>query len=141
MNRSCILILGITGFVVNASVASAQSTQPGVRFQPPTEVQTVALQQTAPPAMAMLASMPPTLGTTQPRAEEIPPGQSAPAPISLTDLENIALANNPTLSEAAARIRAQQGNWTQQGLYPNPRLIYKGTKWVTRIPPAFRAFL
>ncbi len=42
----------------------------------------------------------------------------------LSDLENMALGNNPVIARATAQIRAAQGNWVQTGLPPNPRLGY-----------------
>lgn len=47
-------------------------------------------------------------------------------PLSLESLEQMALANNPGLAEAAARVEAAQGKWVQAGLPPNPRLGYSG---------------
>jgi cobalt-zinc-cadmium efflux system outer membrane protein len=40
--------------------------------------------------------------------------------LSLTDLEAMALARNPTLAQAAAAIEASRGKALQAGLYPNP---------------------
>ena len=40
--------------------------------------------------------------------------------LSLGQLEQIALAHNPTLCQAAVRIQAARGQWQQVGLYPNP---------------------
>jgi cobalt-zinc-cadmium efflux system outer membrane protein len=49
-----------------------------------------------------------------------------PQSFTIDDLEMMAQGNNPTLAQASARVRALRGNWVQQGLYPNPRLLYKG---------------
>lgn len=46
------------------------------------------------------------------------------ASISLTDLENLALAKNPTLAQAQAAVTGQQGIYQQAGLYPNPQFGY-----------------
>jgi len=82
----------------------------------------------------------PTPGPPQPPAD----GQSAPAPsatgISLDELESMAMGNNPTLAQAAARIRAQRGNWVQQGLYPNPRLSYVGDEMGDENASGFQGF-
>lgn len=48
------------------------------------------------------------------------------ATLSLSDLENMALANNPTVAEAEANVRAAAGLRKQAGLYPNPVLGYRG---------------
>jgi len=44
---------------------------------------------------------------------------------SLADLESLALSNNPTLRQASAAIDAARGKWVQDGLYPNPKLMYR----------------
>ena len=44
--------------------------------------------------------------------------------LRLEDLEQMALQNNPTLAQAAARIRAVRGQKKQAGLYPNPSVGY-----------------
>ena len=46
--------------------------------------------------------------------------------LSLADLEQIALRNNPTLVQAAAEIRAATARQLQSGLYPNPIVGYQG---------------
>ena len=45
-------------------------------------------------------------------------------PLSLADLEALALQNNPTLAQAQAGIEMEQGNYRQAGLYPNPQIGY-----------------
>jgi cobalt-zinc-cadmium efflux system outer membrane protein len=49
---------------------------------------------------------------------------TASAAFTLTDLEGIALRNNPALAAAAARIEAARGGWVQAGLFPNPVVGY-----------------
>lgn len=46
--------------------------------------------------------------------------------LSLADLEQMALANNPSVAEAWARVEAAHGKWVQAGLPPNPRLGFSG---------------
>lgn len=46
--------------------------------------------------------------------------------LRLEDLEELGLANNPTLRQADAEIRAMQGRQHQAGLYPNPTVGYQG---------------
>lgn len=48
------------------------------------------------------------------------------APLTLAELEQMALANNPSLSVAGANVDAAQGRQVQAGLYPNPVIGYKG---------------
>lgn len=45
---------------------------------------------------------------------------------SLTELESLALANNPSIARAAARVEAARGNHLQVGLRPNPIVGYEG---------------
>jgi cobalt-zinc-cadmium efflux system outer membrane protein len=47
-------------------------------------------------------------------------------PLTLADLEEMALANNPTLTVAWARVNAARGRQVQSGLYPNPMIGYTG---------------
>jgi outer membrane protein, heavy metal efflux system len=62
-----------------------------------------------------------------PDAAPFPPGLRDTAPaMTLAALEDIAQRNNPTLSQAAARVQAAQAQCLQVGLYPNPVLGYKG---------------
>jgi outer membrane protein, heavy metal efflux system len=63
----------------------------------------------------------------------IAPGQAqTPAPppdqktITLEELQQMALQNNPTLAQATANIRAAEGRKQQSGLYPNPTVGYQG---------------
>lgn len=44
--------------------------------------------------------------------------------LSIEDLEQIALQNNPTLRQAAEVVQEQRGFWKQSGLYPNPTAGY-----------------
>jgi outer membrane protein, heavy metal efflux system len=55
-------------------------------------------------------------------------GQATDTETTLQDLESIALTNNPTLAQAAARIQAARGRCVQAGLYPNPTIGYQGTE-------------
>jgi outer membrane protein TolC len=50
-------------------------------------------------------------------------------PLSLEELEAIACARNPTLTQARAQIQAELGKAIQAGLVPNPNLIYTGEQW------------
>jgi cobalt-zinc-cadmium efflux system outer membrane protein len=58
------------------------------------------------------------------------PGARAaePAPLTLPELEEKALARNPTLAQAAAAVRAAEGRARQAGLLPNPLVGYRGSE-------------
>lgn len=71
------------------------------------------------------------LQLSQPESvEAIPPGavQDRPASMGLADLEAIALAENPSLVQAAARVEAARGDWVQAGLLPNPVAGYSASE-------------
>src|SRR5579864_7619 len=46
--------------------------------------------------------------------------------MTLEDLQQMALQNNPTFAQSAANIHAAEGRKTQSGLYPNPTVGYQG---------------
>ena len=53
--------------------------------------------------------------------------ENPPTPlIRLEELEQMALASNPTLRQAAAEIGTSKARQLQSGLYPNPRVGYSG---------------
>src|SRR5260370_20419727 len=47
-------------------------------------------------------------------------------PLTLADLEQMALHGNPTLAQAAAAVEASRGKALQAGLCPNPTIGYRG---------------
>ena len=44
--------------------------------------------------------------------------------MTLADLEQLAMSNNPTLEQAAAGVEVERGSFQQAGLYPNPQIGY-----------------
>lgn len=42
--------------------------------------------------------------------------------MTLAELEQLALSNNPTLEQAAAGVEVERGSFQQAGLYPNPQI-------------------
>jgi len=48
--------------------------------------------------------------------------------ITLEELQELALQNNPTFAQSAANIRAAEGRKKQSGSYPNPTVGYQGEK-------------
>ncbi|QDU14134.1 Cobalt-zinc-cadmium resistance protein CzcC precursor [Gimesia maris] len=69
--------------------------------------------------------VPPVGSSDVPEAD---PSENALTPTSqlltLGELEQIALSNNPTLALQRAEVEKERGNWTQVGLYPNPTVGY-----------------
>jgi cobalt-zinc-cadmium efflux system outer membrane protein len=57
---------------------------------------------------------------------EAPNTPDLPQPMTLAALEELALANNPTVGQAAAVVEAARGRLIQAGLYPNPVVGYNG---------------
>ena len=49
-----------------------------------------------------------------------------PKIITIEELQEMALHNNPTLEQAAANVSAAEGRRKQAGLYPNPTVGYQG---------------
>jgi outer membrane protein, heavy metal efflux system len=62
-------------------------------------------------------------GRARAQAQAPPPDQKT---ITLEELQQMALQNNPTLAQAIANIRAAEGRKQQSGLYPNPTVGYQG---------------
>jgi len=60
-------------------------------------------------------------------AEPLPvPPQPYVEPLTLAQLEGMALSSNPSIARAAALVQAARGNWIQVGLKPNPTVGYEG---------------
>lgn len=57
------------------------------------------------------------------QGEAVPPVHGV---LTLGDLEQMAIAANPSVARAAALVRAARGNWIQAGLPPNPTIGYEG---------------
>ena len=64
------------------------------------------------------------LSPAVPAAEPAPVQAAGTAPLTLADLEQMALRGNPTLAQAAANVEASRGRALQSGLYPNPTVGY-----------------
>jgi len=68
-----------------------------------------------------MPGMPAQTATSSPQDQA-----TAQSGITLAKLEQMALSNNPTLTQASAEIRAAAGRKLQSGLYPNPTVGYQG---------------
>jgi len=63
------------------------------------------------------------LDVITPLAEPVPePGQ---APLTLAQLQSIAVTRNPLIRQAASDVEAARGNMIQAGAYPNPHVGYQ----------------
>ncbi len=63
------------------------------------------------------------IGTAQAEETEPAPGK---IPLTLDDLEQMALQYNPTIAQASAEVNSAEGRTLQSGLYPNPVAGYSG---------------
>lgn len=111
-------------------------TKPAVQFAGPRQNDAPAVRGGSPSDRPLLLGAPPALSPPQeknaappvpPFGEAVPPGVAAPA-VSLSELEQTALAQNPTIARAAAAVRAVEGTALQVGLAPNPQLYYSGNE-------------
>ena len=72
------------------------------------------------------------MSDAEPTLEPIPLGATPirlqPEMFTLAELEEVAVANNPTLRQAQARIDAARGRWVQGGLRPNPVIGFTGNE-------------
>jgi cobalt-zinc-cadmium efflux system outer membrane protein len=90
-----------------AFFAGCQACAPDLSPQVEAQVAAVASARTTPEVVPCVADVPAVVG-----------------PINLPVLWSLALANNPSLREAAADVEAARGQRIQAGLYPNPRIAY-----------------
>lgn len=70
-----------------------------------------------------------------PQPETLPPAaikSDDDSTLTLSDLEQMALAANPSISRAAALVEAARGNWVQVGLPFNPSVGYEGQQLGSR---------
>jgi outer membrane protein, heavy metal efflux system len=111
------------------------------RATAPTSARDAVQASPAPPAtnLPAAAQQPPPAPTVQlaqhvepmpvPPPETLPHGTLRPVALgrlALADLEQMAIAANPSVARAAALVEAARGNWIQQGLPPNPNVGYDG---------------
>lgn len=82
---------------------------------------TLALAQRSTPSSPDMQSMPGMKMEDQSMKSQM----QGPA-LKLSDLEQMALSRNPTISQANANLRAAEGAKRQAGLYPNPTAGYYG---------------
>ncbi len=76
-----------------------------------------------------LSALPPVEYLAAQDAEAIArPDAADAAALTLAEVEQLALSFNPTLAEAAARVRAARGEQLQVGLPPNPTFGYLGSE-------------
>ena len=109
-------------FIVHAAAQQPQAEhQHPVPAPKPAQMQNMpGMQEQARHQMNMQTVKPqfPRMGKAQEEAKA--------ALVSLSELQKIAMENNPTLRQAEQEIRASQARRQQSGLYPNPTVGYTG---------------
>jgi len=136
-------LFAIAVAVTFAALAVRAENPSSIAILPPTEQPSSTGPVVAQPASfnSAAAQVPDNTRSLEPIP--LPPTYAGPAQqkaFTLDDLESMAMGNNPTLAQAAARVRAQRGNWVQQGLYPNPRLSYVGDEIGDENASGFQGF-
>lgn len=82
----------------------------------------------SPPVSQPPAVQSPAEYVAQLQPEPLPPADEVAESLTLAEVEAMALACNPTLAEASARVRAARGEQLQAGLPPNPTYGYSGSE-------------
>jgi len=106
MRLTFFLAYAVVSFIPLTARSQAQTLQNG----PGTRVSMIQFVQPPEPRPLNEPVLVPTPGPDQQQANGL----------ALPSLEQMALQNNPTLSQARARVQAARGVWQQVGLYPNP---------------------
>jgi cobalt-zinc-cadmium efflux system outer membrane protein len=75
-----------------------------------------------------------------PELSEEPPDLPGPEgrPLTLSDLQKLAMTNSPLIRQAAARVKETQGAAIQAGLPPNPTIGYEGDTMGTTGGPGYQ---
>jgi len=118
LRMNLVRIIGFVGLCLAAVPVMAQ-------VKPASEIPR--LRQPGSIAPSSAAPTPPVrVSTAALRMLELPDDPAPASGRTLEDLEQTALANNPTLDLIANRIHALRGKWLQAGLPPNPVIGYSG---------------
>ncbi len=108
---------------------------PGSRVPPLEFVSPRATPQEREAAARRLFPPLPELGG-DPRPQPGPQGQ----PLTLGDLQNLAMSNSPLIRQAAADVEAAKGAAIQAGAYPNPNFGYQADTVGTGATAGFQGF-
>jgi cobalt-zinc-cadmium efflux system outer membrane protein len=127
--------------LLSSGLAPAQEVTPPPRTVPPRTLrERLQLPSELPGANAPPIELPPLnapqaekqkaldrLFPALPRLGPEPPLQPGPGrrPLTLSDLQNLAMNNNPLIRQVAADVKAAQGAMIQAGAYPNPNVGYE----------------
>lgn len=126
-----VLIVAISGCQTIPPPAEISSLPTPPERLPATLATKVALQQQQQQQQSTIkpVAFEEPVAKAQPEPETLPPTAIKPddeSKLTLSDLERMALAANPSVSRAAAMVEAARGNWVQVGLPANPSAGYEG---------------
>jgi cobalt-zinc-cadmium efflux system outer membrane protein len=126
MSRLAVLVLlaGVGGLALATGLLAGElprsaRTSTGARTRDPTGGLASAQADQRPEILRLPATQAAAAG----HAPALPSG-----PFTLAALEQMGLANNPTIRAARQRVAAARGEWLQVGLRPNPTVGYVGTE-------------
>ncbi len=119
---AAVIVLVTSLALGNEGIAAVSAPQDAVLVESPTSpiMQPVSQGPSAPE----LAQPPSVVEALDGTAESVSLQPLPPTALTLEALEQMALANNPTISQASARVRALRGKRLQVGLPPNPTVGY-----------------
>ena len=121
--KSHLISCGVTVLALCSGLVAQVRQHDEQTAQPASPNQT---QQTQPmPGMNMPAQQPKPQSMPGMQMNQTNSEKNLPV-ITLDQLEQMALANSPTMVQAASEIRAAAGRAKQAGLYPNPTIGYQG---------------
>ena len=110
-------------YCTSAPIAGAQEHRPEVRDRPSSQPPRQDIQMLGEPQPRYATSAAIQL---QPAAPDLLKDALSRPAMNLSDFEQLALANNPTLQQANAITRRSAGQARQAGLFPNPMAGYVG---------------
>lgn len=88
----------------------------------------LALSNRPAPSQQAAQVAPPPANSRPPRATLLPPQPTPPPrPLTLADLEQLALRHNPTIAAAEGLVVQRRGIYRQETIYPNPTIGYVRT--------------
>lgn len=126
--RRALSKLLVVGVATSASIAAAQTVRlPSITSDssPANQLENSDIQFQSIARQQPVTSTEGALLPTPSDGELLPPAIASPdGEITLKELEQMALAGNPAVAQAEARVRALRGKWVQAGLPPNPSAGY-----------------
>ena len=117
---ACLLLTGCASGPPAAPTGVSSSPTPSAASSASPDVAQASHEANAEPLLQPMNVQEPIPAPTSETPRPLP----GAGPLDASSLEAMAVANNPALAEAAARVRALKGKWVQVGLPPNPTVGY-----------------